>query len=48
MGAMDQDGDGSVQLPEMDVRLALVLASFKKWCSERHGSCVRQCSIWQL
>lgn len=38
--AMDQDGDGSVQLPEMDVRMALVLASFKKWCSERHGGCV--------
>merc|ERR1719456_1077392 len=39
--AMDQDGDGSVQLPEMDVRLALVLASFKKWCAEKHGSCVK-------
>jgi Ca2+-binding EF-hand superfamily protein len=38
---MDQDGDGCVQLPEMDVRMALVLASFKKWCTESHGSCVK-------
>jgi len=34
--AMDSDGDGCVQLPELDVRMALVLASFKKWCSEKH------------
>jgi len=39
--AMDQDGDGSVQLPELDVRMSLVLASFKKWCSEKHGGCVK-------
>merc|ERR1719197_1737443 len=39
--AMDQDGDGCVQLPELDVRMALVLASFKKWCSETHGSCIK-------
>jgi CRP-like cAMP-binding protein/Ca2+-binding EF-hand superfamily protein len=39
--AMDQDGDGSVQLPDLDVRMSLVLASFKKWCHERHGGCVK-------
>jgi len=39
--ALDSDGDGCVQLPEVDVRMALVLSSFKKWCSEKHGSCVK-------
>merc|ERR1719197_2230474 len=39
--AMDQDGDGCVQCCELDVRMALVLASFKKWCSEKHGSSAR-------
>lgn len=39
--AMDQDGDGCVQLGELDVRMALVLASFKKWSNDNHGSCVK-------
>mmetsp|Transcript_69097 Transcript_69097/g.131845 ORF Transcript_69097/g.131845 Transcript_69097/m.131845 type:complete len:962 (+) Transcript_69097:139-3024(+) len=39
--AMDQDGDGCVQLPEVDVRMALVLANFKKWSWDNHGSCVK-------
>jgi len=38
--AMDIDDDGIVQLEEVDVQLALVLASFKKWASEENGSCV--------
>lgn len=39
--AMDQDGDGAVHLPELDVRYALVLASFKKWSTDSHGNCVK-------
>merc|ERR1719326_571566 len=38
--AMDVDDDGIVQLEEVDVQLALVLASFKKWATEENGSCV--------
>lgn len=39
--AMDVDDDGIVQLEEVDVQLALVLASFKKWASlDESGSCV--------
>jgi hypothetical protein len=38
--AMDVDSDGIVMLEEVDVQLALVLASFKKWATEENGSCV--------
>jgi len=38
--SLDVDDDGTVHLQEADVRMALVLATFKKWASEHFGSCV--------
>jgi len=37
---MDVDDDGIVMLEEVDTKLALVLAHFKKWASDLNGSCV--------
>lgn len=36
---MDGDDDGTVGLHEVATRMAIVLASFKKWCQQRYGSC---------
>lgn len=38
--AMDVDDDGAVHLQEVDPRMALVLASYKKWAGDQYGSCV--------
>mmetsp|Transcript_43351 Transcript_43351/g.81418 ORF Transcript_43351/g.81418 Transcript_43351/m.81418 type:complete len:776 (+) Transcript_43351:86-2413(+) len=38
--AMDIDDDGAVHLQEVDARMALVLARFKKWATENHGTSV--------
>eukprot|EP00930_Biecheleria_cincta_P031522 TRINITY_DN21877_c0_g2_i1.p1 TRINITY_DN21877_c0_g2~~TRINITY_DN21877_c0_g2_i1.p1 ORF type:complete len:719 (+),score=126.57 TRINITY_DN21877_c0_g2_i1:73-2229(+) len=36
---MDGDDDGSVSLHEVDIRMGIVLANFKKVCQSRYGSC---------
>ena len=37
MKAMDGDDDGTVNLQDVDLRMAVVLAQFKKWATERPG-----------
>eukprot|EP00929_Paragymnodinium_shiwhaense_P075605 TRINITY_DN38674_c0_g1_i1.p1 TRINITY_DN38674_c0_g1~~TRINITY_DN38674_c0_g1_i1.p1 ORF type:complete len:896 (-),score=148.95 TRINITY_DN38674_c0_g1_i1:330-3017(-) len=39
--ALDSDADGIVTLHDLDVRMALVLASFRRWCYEQSGGCVK-------
>mmetsp|Transcript_8986 Transcript_8986/g.24999 ORF Transcript_8986/g.24999 Transcript_8986/m.24999 type:complete len:690 (-) Transcript_8986:95-2164(-) len=38
--AMDVDDDGTALLLEVDVRMAMVLATFKKWAAEKYGCCI--------
>mmetsp|Transcript_45527 Transcript_45527/g.145172 ORF Transcript_45527/g.145172 Transcript_45527/m.145172 type:complete len:702 (+) Transcript_45527:86-2191(+) len=38
--AMDVDDDGTALLREVDVRMAMVLAMFKKWAAEKYGCCI--------
>jgi len=38
--AMDVDDDGTALLREVDVKMAMVLATFKKWAAEKYGCCI--------